>query len=405
MTSDSISWARRESFFRSGGQAIPAERTAGIVARSLAAVAAGCELDTRSVRQLQCALLCPAWTVLPNGDKVTRVVLVTPLSRPRPLAHALSLLRRPFLRSFIVLLVCAFSSRSSLHQTLFLSAEASAACAWLTARGLFDKEAARASAASWRPRWCAMRPFTMKETDHHASASHALSGSSESGHLVRAASVIRHGVQGVRMFGMVALSMCNFKYPAFLPRGPAKMARKFGVACLPVARQIEKGNDLLEEVAMTSSVAGSAKSTQELAVSLKHHLECFTEKLEDTREKLEDTSRCYLLLDHSYEWALDAMKFVSSMKMDTASTPESMTQLMRLLQDYQEEHPAPSEQNFSEMLDLSSKLDNPKLVEQCKTAQARCRETAELDGSAPCDVTASSPAAGARRSQIPVPNC
>ncbi|XP_037503139.1 puratrophin-1 isoform X3 [Rhipicephalus sanguineus] len=143
-------------------------------------------------------------------------------------------------------------------------------------------------------------------------------------------------------------------------------------------RQIEKGNDLLEEVAMTSSVAGSAKSTQELAVSLKHHLECFTEKLEDTREKLEDTSRCYLLLDHSYEWALDAMKFVSSMKMDTASTPESMTQLMRLLQDYQEEHPAPSEQNFSEMLDLSSKLDNPKLVEQCKTAQARCRETAEL---------------------------
>ncbi|XP_075733653.1 uncharacterized protein LOC119176380 isoform X2 [Rhipicephalus microplus] len=143
-------------------------------------------------------------------------------------------------------------------------------------------------------------------------------------------------------------------------------------------RQIEKGNDLLEEVTMTSSVAGSAKSTRELAVSLKHHLECFTEKLEDTREKLEDTSRCYLLLDHSYEWALDAMKFVSSMKMDTASTPESMTQLMRLLQDYQEEHPAPSEQNFSEMLDLSSKLDNPKLVEQCKTAQARCRETAEL---------------------------
>ncbi|XP_077502807.1 puratrophin-1-like isoform X2 [Amblyomma americanum] len=143
-------------------------------------------------------------------------------------------------------------------------------------------------------------------------------------------------------------------------------------------RQIEKGNDLLEEVAMASSVTGLAKGTQELAVSLKHHLDCFTDKLEDTREKLEDTSRCYLLLDHSYEWALDAMKFVSSMKMDNASTPESMTQLMRLLQEYQEEHPAPSEQNFSEMLDLASKLDNPKLVEQCKTAQARCRETAEL---------------------------
>ncbi|KAK8785560.1 hypothetical protein V5799_008075 [Amblyomma americanum] len=93
---------------------------------------------------------------------------------------------------------------------------------------------------------------------------------------------------------------------------------------------------------------------------------------------MEDTSRCYLLLDHSYEWALDAMKFVSSMKIDNASTPESTTQLMRLLQEYQQEHPAPSEKNFSEMLDLASKLDNPQLVEQCKTAQARCRETAEL---------------------------
>lgn len=143
-------------------------------------------------------------------------------------------------------------------------------------------------------------------------------------------------------------------------------------------RQIEKGNDLLEELAMTSSAVSSARGTQELAVSLKSHLDSFTEKLEDTREKLEDTSRCYLLLDHSYEWALDAMKFVSSMKIDAACTPESLTQLMRLLQDYQEEHPAPSEQNFSEMLELAYKLENTKLVEQCKTAQARCRETVEL---------------------------
>lgn len=156
-------------------------------------------------------------------------IISAPTARPRVIAFTTALPPQ-----FIVLLVCAFSSRSSLHQTLFLSVEASAACAWLTLRGLFDKEAARANATSWRPRWCAMRPFTMKESDHHASASVSLSGS-ESGHLVRAASVVRHGVQGFRMFGMVALSMCNFKYPAFLPRGPAKMARKFGVSCLPVA--------------------------------------------------------------------------------------------------------------------------------------------------------------------------
>ncbi|KAL3207183.1 hypothetical protein MRX96_010493 [Rhipicephalus microplus] len=358
-----------EYLFRSGGKRF---QLSAQQASLLAAVAAGCELDTRSERQLQCALLCPAWTVLPNGDKFYRFIGVCVL--------------KPF-----VLAPDALSQRGGVR-CLCVASE------------LFDKEAARARAASWRPGWCAMRPFTMKETDHRASASVALS-SSESGRLVRAASVIRHGVQGFRMFGMVALSMCNFKYPAFLPREPAKMACKFGVACLPVARQIEKGNDLLEEVTMTSSVAGSAKSTRELAVSLKHHLECFTEKLEDTREKLEDTSRCYLLLDHSYEWALDAMKFVSSMKMDTASTPESMTQLMRLLQDYQEEHPAPSEQNFSEMLDLSSKLDNPKLVEQCKTAQARCRETAELMEARHATLLRARQQLELEGSQIAVPNC
>lgn len=80
----------------------------------------------------------------------------------------------------------------------------------------------------------------MKETDHHPRAAGALSGS-ESGQLVRVASVLRHGVQGFRMFGMVALSMCNFKYPAFLPLGPTKMVRKFGVACLPVAVSCSPG--------------------------------------------------------------------------------------------------------------------------------------------------------------------
>ncbi|EEC14298.1 hypothetical protein IscW_ISCW021426 [Ixodes scapularis] len=185
-----------------------------------------------------------------------------------------------------------------------------------------------------------------------------------------------HGARGFRMLGAVALSACQLR-SAFLRSASQRLLQRCSVV-FGFARQIEKGNDLLEEAAMMSPATGAAKCTQELAASLKHHLDCFTEKLEDTREKLEDTSRCYLLLDHSYEWALDAMKFVSSMKMNDASTPESLGQLMRLLQEYQEEHPALSEQSFHEMLDLASKLDNPKLLEQCKTAQARCRETVEL---------------------------
>lgn len=96
---------------------------------------------TRAWRQLQCAHLVGR-TVLPgatNEDKVTRVVPVTPLSRPRPkFAHALSFLRRPFLR----LLVRAFSLEPSLplHETLFPGAEASFGCARLISRPLLIRK-------------------------------------------------------------------------------------------------------------------------------------------------------------------------------------------------------------------------------------------------------------------------
>lgn len=154
-------------------------------------------------------------------------------------------------------------------------------------------------------------------------------------------------------------------------------------------RHLEKGNDLLEEVAIMNSPGGSSPGgegaeasngaiPQDLACSLKHHMDAFSEKLEDTREKLEDTSRCYLLLDQSYEWALDAMRFVSGMKMEEAMTSEQLLDLVRLLQEYLDDHPPLPEENFQEMLDLACKLGNQKLLKQCKTAKARCRETVEL---------------------------
>ncbi|XP_064467535.1 uncharacterized protein LOC135378435 isoform X2 [Ornithodoros turicata] len=152
-------------------------------------------------------------------------------------------------------------------------------------------------------------------------------------------------------------------------------------------RHLEKGNDLLEEATMMSSPGeGGTNGTtvpsgaipQEMACSLRQHLDTFSEKLEDTRERLEDTSRCYLLLDQSYEWALDAMKFVSGMKMEDATTSEQLLELVKLLNDYLDDHPPLPENNFQEMLDLACRLGNTKLLEQCKTAKARCRETVEL---------------------------
>lgn len=76
-------------------------------------------------------------------------------------------------------------------------------------------------------------------------------------------------------------------------------------------RQIEKGNDLLEEVSTFSQDSSSSKAQdenssevaedrggfQDLATSLRQHLGSFSEKLEGTRERIEDTAKCYQLMD------------------------------------------------------------------------------------------------------------
>lgn len=63
-------------------------------------------------------------------------------------------------------------------------------------------------------------------------------------------------------------------------------------------RHIDKGNDLLEEAATLEQKGNpDAVAMKDLAKSLKQHLSSFSTRLEDQREKLEDTSKCYQLLD------------------------------------------------------------------------------------------------------------
>ncbi|XP_049785919.1 puratrophin-1-like [Schistocerca cancellata] len=139
-------------------------------------------------------------------------------------------------------------------------------------------------------------------------------------------------------------------------------------------RHLDKGSDLLEECSGEARGGG----LRELARSLKTHLLGFSERLEDTRERLEDTSRCFCLLDKAYEWALETMKYVSRVKTGEAATAEQGLQLLRNLRQYLMAHPPIAEDHFHEMLALARKLANDKLLEQAKVAQARCQETMEL---------------------------
>ncbi|XP_046674250.1 puratrophin-1-like isoform X2 [Homalodisca vitripennis] len=167
-------------------------------------------------------------------------------------------------------------------------------------------------------------------------------------------------------------------------------------------RHLDKGGDLLEEASQVSGHNGNG--LRDLARSLKNHLRGFSERLEDTRERLEDTSRCFYLLDKAYEWALEAMKYMSRVKPEDAQNPEPS---VKQLKQYLMAHPPLPQEHFTEMLGLAQKLHNDKLIEQCKVAQCRCEETMEqvrsVLGGEPPAMWTSTPLPGRRRS-LPSPH-
>ncbi|XP_076331364.1 puratrophin-1-like isoform X2 [Tachypleus tridentatus] len=147
-------------------------------------------------------------------------------------------------------------------------------------------------------------------------------------------------------------------------------------------RQIEKGNDLMEEAStfepMSRSSGGEHHGVQTLASSLAKHLYDFTERLDDTRERLEDSTKCYSLLDRAYEWAVETMKFVSCLKIEKTTSSKELIKLFKSLQDYIDNNPPISEEIFHEIISLATRLENESLLEQCKAAQVRCQVAVDL---------------------------
>ncbi|CAL1290901.1 unnamed protein product [Larinioides sclopetarius] len=139
-------------------------------------------------------------------------------------------------------------------------------------------------------------------------------------------------------------------------------------------RQIERGNDLLEEIPKLRT----SDKENGISANLKKQLDDFTDRLEDARETLEDTSRCYQLLDKTYEWALETMRFVSHMKVDSTTSVNALVTIMKRLETYLQTHPYLEDGIFEEMAQLTTKLNNPTLTSQCQVAKTKYEETVNL---------------------------
>ena len=69
----------------------------------------------------------------------------------------------------------------------------------------------------------------------------------------------------------------------------------FSFSFLFSQKQIDKGKELLDDLQREST--SQTGSILDLASSLENQLSKFGHRLEDTRERLEDTTKCYELLD------------------------------------------------------------------------------------------------------------
>jgi len=136
-------------------------------------------------------------------------------------------------------------------------------------------------------------------------------------------------------------------------------------------RHIDKGQDLVEAVAAKPDKDGTS-ALRDLAKTVKTRVSAFSERLESTRERLEDTARAFCLVDKAYDWSLETGKFINRVKEEGNSDTVSGR-----IQSRVSSHPPLSESHFTEVLALARKLDNDKLVDQVRAAQERHREVVD----------------------------
>nr|CAB3264944.1 pleckstrin homology domain-containing family G member 4B [Phallusia mammillata] len=101
-------------------------------------------------------------------------------------------------------------------------------------------------------------------------------------------------------------------------------------------------------------------------------------KMENKKQEVEAASHMYKFIDQAYSWALDGMKFVAMLNMESCLTSESCDKLLTQFDDYMDQHPAIPRCRFDEMRELARRYGNQKCLRQCEFAEQKCVETADL---------------------------
>ncbi|XP_047007681.1 puratrophin-1 isoform X2 [Ictalurus punctatus] len=105
------------------------------------------------------------------------------------------------------------------------------------------------------------------------------------------------------------------------------------------------------------------------------HLHQFSQRVEDTKEKIDKTVRLYEFFDKAYGWALEGMRHLACVSMEDCSVPEKCQGVMACLENYRSQHVPIPDAHFQEMKDLAVELKSDQGLKQWKFAWSKCQET------------------------------
>lgn len=141
----------------------------------------------------------------------------------------------------------------------------------------------------------------------------------------------------------------------------------------------KSGEALLKRLEKWEDISSAELQVYEVKVrSFWVHLHSFSQRVEDTKEKIDKTVRLYEFFDKAYEWALEGMHHLACVSMEDCGMTEKCQNVITCLETYRSHHLPIPDARFQEMKDLAEELRSDQGLKQWKFAWSKCQETKQM---------------------------
>ncbi|KAF4111069.1 hypothetical protein G5714_008100 [Onychostoma macrolepis] len=141
----------------------------------------------------------------------------------------------------------------------------------------------------------------------------------------------------------------------------------------------KSGEALLKRLEKWEDISSAELQVYEVKVrSFWVHLHDFSQRVEETKDKIDKTVRLYEFFDKAYEWALEGMRHLACVSMEECGMSEKCQSVITCLETYRSQHPPIPDAHFQEMKDLAGELKSEQGLKQWKFAWSKCQETKQM---------------------------